>query len=91
MPGTPLFAHHSGSTKAAVTNPLDADLNRETVTDLPPEQLAQLMRSAWRGFYLRPGPIRRLAVDAVRSGSIGEAVRLGRAWTRWTLSRKANR
>ena len=91
MPGTPLFAHHGASTQAAVTNPLDADLSRATVTDLPPEQLAQLMRSAWRGFYLRPRPIRRLAVDAVRSGSIGEAVRLGRAWTRWTLSRGATR
>jgi anaerobic magnesium-protoporphyrin IX monomethyl ester cyclase len=85
MPGTPLFAQHGGSS-AAVTNPLDADLSRATVTDLPPEELARLMRGAWRGFYLRPRPLRRLAVDAVRSGSLGEAVRLGRAWTRWTLS-----
>lgn len=83
MPGTPLFASHGAT--AGVKGPVDGDLERATVTDLPPEQLQRLLRRAWTGFYLRPRPAARLARDAVRSGSIPEAVRLGSALGRWAL------
>ncbi len=41
-------------------NPVDGDLHRDTVTDLDPDQLAALLRTAWVGFYLRPRPMARL-------------------------------
>ena len=88
MPGTPLFAQHrprAAGGGEGVTNPLDGDLERATMTDLPPEELARLMRQAWTGFYLRPRPMTRLAIDAVRSGSVEEGVRMAAAWTRWVL------
>jgi len=81
MPGTPLFQHRS--TSASVKNPVDGDLTRATLTDLPEAQLNQLMRQAWSEFYLRPRPLARLARDAVASGSIVEAARLSRALGRW--------
>ena len=84
LPGTPLFEQHGHS--ADVRNPLDGDLSRKTVTDLPAEQLDALMKLAWRSFYLRPSALRRLAGDAVASGSWREAARLGTAMARWTLS-----
>jgi anaerobic magnesium-protoporphyrin IX monomethyl ester cyclase len=84
MPGTPLFDQHRSST--SVKNPLDGDLNRDTLTDLSEAQLSQLMRHAWSDFYLRPRPLARLARDAWTSGSLAEAVRLGRALGRWTLA-----
>jgi len=84
MPGTPLFAQSHQTT--SVPNPLDGDLERATLTDLPPEELGRLMRQAWTGFYLRPRPLARLAVDAVRSGSLDEGVRMARAWARWAVA-----
>lgn len=81
MPGTPLFAQARET--ASVKNPLDADQTRATITELPPEELAALLRRAWAGFYLRPTPVARLAADAVASGSLGEGVRLASALGRW--------
>ncbi|MFT4975077.1 MAG: anaerobic magnesium-protoporphyrin IX monomethyl ester cyclase [Myxococcota bacterium] len=84
MPGTPLFAQHSRT--ASVPNPLDGDLERATMTDLPPEELGRLLRQAWAGFYLRPRPIARLTIDAVRSGSLDEGMRMAAAWARWAVA-----
>ena len=81
MPGTPLFADHAAG--QAVPNPLDADQERPTVTDMDPEILGQLVRQAWTGFYLRPRPMARLLRDAIASGSIDEAWRMGKALHRW--------
>ena len=81
MPGTPLFAEHAAS--QAVPNPLDADRDRPTVTDMDPELLSKLVRQAWTGFYLRPRPMARLLRDAIASGSIDEAWRMGKALHRW--------
>ena len=82
MPGTPLFSHPR-SEQASVTNPLDADKDRDTLTDMDPVLLGQMVRQAWTGFYLRPRPMARLLRDAITSGSIDEAWRMGRALTRW--------
>ena len=84
LPGTPLFEQLSAPTVGDVRNPVDGDLRRPAVTDLPPEELAALMQTAWRGFYLRPRPIARLARDAWASGSGGEALRLGAAMLRFS-------
>ena len=84
MPGTPLFMQHSQTT--SVPNPLDSDLERATLTDLPPEELGRLMRQAWTGFYLRPRPLARLTIDAVRSGSVNEGLRMAAAWARWAVA-----
>lgn len=86
MPGTPLFAAHASRVGAGVPNPVDGDLARPTLTDLPATELQRLLRQAWIGFYLRPRPLARLARDAWRSGSMGEAVRLGRALGRWAMA-----
>jgi radical SAM superfamily enzyme YgiQ (UPF0313 family) len=83
MPGTSLSAHHK-PTAHGVHNPLDADMNRPTVTDMDPEVLAGLVRQAWTGFYLRPRPMARLVRDAIASGSIDEVWRLSRALTHWS-------
>ena len=84
FPGTPLFdgAARGGEMKS-VKNPVDGDLNRLTLTDLSSSELDRLMRRAWLDFYLRPTPLLRLGRDAVRSGSLDEAWRLGRALGRW--------
>lgn len=82
MPGTPLFSHPR-SEQVSVTNPLDADKDRDTLTDMDPVLLGQMVRQAWTGFYLRPRPMARLLRDAITSGSIDEAWRMGRALTRW--------
>jgi radical SAM superfamily enzyme YgiQ (UPF0313 family) len=84
MPGTPLYAQLQSS--ASVKNPMDGDLKRDTLTDLSEAALNQLMRQAWSDFYLRPRPLARLARDAWTSGSIGEALRLGRALGRWAIA-----
>ncbi len=86
LPGTPLFEQYGASAGGDVTNPLDADQVRHTVSDLPPEELSALMRTAWRDFYLRPRPLARLARDAIASGSVNEAWRLSRATLRWAIS-----
>ena len=85
FPGTPLFEQYGDRPGADVRNPVDGDVHRKTVTDLPPEELGALMRDAWRSFYLRPEPMARLARDAVASGSLREAARLGMAMARWNL------
>ena len=85
MPGTPLFSHPR-SPDGPVVNPLDADQSRPTLTDLPGPELTRLIRSAWMGFYLRPRPMARLLRDAIASGSIDEAWRMGRALGRWRLA-----
>ena len=82
MVGTPLFEEHTAG--PAVTNPLDADRDRATITDMDPAVLGKLVRQAWTGFYLRPRPMARLVRDAFTSGSIDEAWRMGRALGRWT-------
>lgn len=83
MPGTPLFKTHNASASASVPNPVDADAQRSTLTDMDPEVLARLMRQAWTGFYLRPRPMARIFCDAVNSGSLNEVARMGWAWARW--------
>ena len=84
MPGTPLYAMgHAAS--ASIKNPLDGDLQRQTLSDLPPVELQRMLRQAWTGFYLRPSAIRRLSVDAWRSGSLVEMLRMGVALGRWSL------
>jgi radical SAM superfamily enzyme YgiQ (UPF0313 family) len=84
MPGTPLFLQNNRTT--SVPNPLDSDLERATLTDLPPEELGRLMRQAWTGFYLRPRPLARITIDAVRSGSVNEGLRMVAAWARWAVA-----
>ena len=86
MPGTPLFSHPRGG-QSSVTNPLDADKNRPTLTDMDPMVLGQMVRQAWTGFYLRPRPMARLLRDAFTSGSIDEAWRMGKALKRWGSTR----
>ncbi|HJN75947.1 MAG TPA: radical SAM protein [Myxococcota bacterium] len=85
FPGTPLFEDYGHLSGADVRNPVDGDVHRKTVTDLPPAELSSLMRYAWRSFYLRPEPMARLARDAVASGALREAARLGMAMARWNL------
>ena len=85
MPGTPLYSHPRGAA-AGVTSPLDADLARETLTDIDPAQLSRLVRQAWTGFYLRPRPMARLLRDAITSGSIDEMWRMGRSLSEWSMS-----
>jgi len=85
LPGTPLFASHRDRVQKSVRSPVDSELQKNTLTDLPAEDLDRLMKQAWRSFYLRPTPMMRLAVDAVQSGSIAEAVRLGKSMARWSL------
>ncbi|MCB9764532.1 MAG: B12-binding domain-containing radical SAM protein [Alphaproteobacteria bacterium] len=91
LPGTPLFESHGHHAAADVRNPVDGDLHRRTVTDLPAEELAGLMREAWRRFYLRPRPLGRLARDAWASGASREALRLGVAMARWSVEPRARR
>ncbi len=86
LPGTPLFASHGARAGGDVRNPVDGDADRRTVSDLPAAELAQLMRRAWTGFYLRPRPMARLARDAWVSGSWREAGRLGVAMARWSVA-----
>lgn len=86
LPGTPLFASHGDQVRGGVGSPVDSERTKQTLTDLPIEELDRLMRFAWRRFYLRPAPLMRLAKDAVNSGSILEALRLGKNMARWSLS-----
>lgn len=85
LPGTPLFASHRDEIRGSVTSPVDSESQKQTLTDLPVEELDRLMRFAWRSFYLRPTPMVRLAKDAVNSGSVSEAWRLGKNMARWSL------
>ncbi len=83
FPGTPLFEANASGASSVTSNPVDSERARVTVSDLPPDELAALLRLAWRGFYLRPRPIARIARDAVASGSLAEAARLGLGMARW--------
>jgi anaerobic magnesium-protoporphyrin IX monomethyl ester cyclase len=85
LPGTPLFASHRDEIRGSVRSPVDSESQKQTLTDLPVEELDRLMRYAWRSFYLRPTPMARLAKDAVNSGSVSEAWRLGKNMARWSL------
>ena len=83
MPGTDL---ETMGAAVDVSGPLDSDLSRPTVTDLPPEELSQLMREAWWGFYLRPAPMVRVAADAWASGALGELARMALRLTSYQVS-----
>jgi len=85
LPGTPLFLSHQDEIRGSVRSPVDSESEKKTLTDLPVEELERLMRYAWRSFYLRPTPLVRLAKDAVNSGSMSEAFRLGKSMARWSL------
>jgi hypothetical protein len=80
-----LFASHRDEIRGSVRSPVDSESQKQTLTDLPVEELDRLMRYAWRSFYLRPTPMARLAKDAVNSGSVSEAWRLGKNMARWSL------
>ena len=82
-PGTPIFALASHG--VSVKNPLDSDLHRQALSDIPPARLQRLLREAWLGFYLRPKALSRIALDAYRSGSIGEGARIAAALGRWAV------
>lgn len=70
MPGTSLSMQFDSS--ASVTNFLDADVQRKTLTSLDEETLVKAMNDAWRYFYLRPRPLFRLGRDIVKSGYVFE-------------------
>lgn len=86
LPGTPLFAESSDRRRVSVRSPVDSEIEKDTLTDLPEEELNRLMKQAWRSFYLRPTPMVRLAKDAVSSGSVFEGIRLLKSMARWSLS-----
>jgi radical SAM superfamily enzyme YgiQ (UPF0313 family) len=85
LPGTELG---SDIEPVNVLSPVDSDLSRPTITDLPASELSKLMRDAWRGFYLRPTSIWRIGRDAVNSGSVGEMMRLGGIMLNYQVSSK---
>ena len=85
LPGTELGADIE---PVNVLSPVDSDLNRPTITELPANELSKLMRDAWRGFYLRPTSIWRIGCDAVNSGSVGEMMRLGGIMLNYQVSSK---
>ena len=70
MPGTSLSMQFDSS--ASVTNFLDADVQRKTLTSLDEDTLIKAMNDAWRYFYLRPRPLFRLSRDIVKSGYVFE-------------------
>lgn len=74
LPGTKIG---EGIEPVNVISPVDSDLYRPTITEIPANELSKLMREAWRDFYLRPTSMWRIGVDAVNSGSLSEIVRLG--------------
>ena len=87
MPGTPLTA--MGYQPQSAVNPLDADLDRQTISDLSPPELEKLLRQAWTQFYIRPKAISRLGIDAFNSGSLSELVRMGTALVRWSFDSRS--
>ena len=70
MPGTSLSLQFDSS--ASVTNFLDADSERRTLTSLDEALLSKAMTDAWRYFYLRPRPLFRLSRDIIKSGYVFE-------------------
>ena len=86
MPGTDISAQFASRT--SVKNPLDRDMARETLSDLPEEELSALMKEAWIGFYLRPRALFRISVDGLRSGSWRQGVRFATGMGRWAMARQ---
>ena len=72
MPGTPLTEALAGNHQISVGSPLDGDLDRPTATDMSPNELSQLVRKAWLGFYGQPRRLLRLSKDLLHSGSLLE-------------------
>ncbi len=85
LPGTELG---SDIEPVNVLSPVDSDLSRPTITEIPARELSKLMRDAWRGFYFRPTPMWRIGRDAVNSGSVGEMMRLGGIMLNYQVSSK---
>ncbi|MEC7985710.1 MAG: hypothetical protein VX278_11145, partial [Myxococcota bacterium] len=83
MPGTPISMQYQHTLN--VKNPLDRDVQRETISDLQTDELQELMREAWLGFYLRPKPMLQLSIDSWRSGSFREGLRMAVGLGRWAL------
>ena len=84
MPGTPLAEKYAKA--ASVTNPMDSDRERPTLTDLTEGELQALMRRAWLGFYLHPRALSRISMDAIKSGSFPEGIRIAVGMGRWATS-----
>ena len=80
-PGAPLGA--APGLRRDLRGPLDADAQRAVLTDLPAGDLRRWLIRAWGGFYLRPGPLLRLAGASLRSGAWRDAPRLGLAVAGW--------
>jgi len=91
MPGTPISSMLSADRMVSVTNPLDGDIDRQTITDLEEKQLQQLMRSAWLGFYLQPQRLLRLGRDIIRSGYLREGFYTLGAVSKWHLEQVVTR
>ena len=64
-------------------NPLDTELQRQVATSLSAHRLHRLLKLAWLGFYLRPGPLLRLGVGFTTSRTWPDALRLGRDLLGW--------
>lgn len=87
MPGTPLTEALSGNHRISVGSPLDGDLDRPTATDMSPQELSQLVRKAWLGFYGQPRRLLRLSKDLLHSGSLFEGVHMVPAVVDWATLR----
>ncbi len=85
LPGAPLGV--DGGTPQDVRSFLDTDAERAVLSDIPSGELARWLRRAWGGYYLRPGPLSRLARAALRSGSWIEGPRVARVAATWALRR----
>ena len=83
MPNTEISTNYPQH--ISVPNPLDADIQRETISSLSQEELEQLMKKAWFGFYGRPRKIKQLSKDAIQSGYLSEGVRSAASFLRWSL------
>ena len=81
MPGTEISGMYPKS--ISVPNPLDVDMNRETISSLSQEDLQMLMREAWLGFYGRPRKIKQLGMNAIQSGYVSEGVRSVGSFLLW--------
>lgn len=82
MPGTPIS---QSASFVSVKNPLDADIQRRTLTDMNGPELQRLLQKAWLSFYIQPKRMYFIGRDSVRSGSWREGLRLGRQFGLWFL------
>lgn len=80
MPGTSISEMFVAE-NVSVTNMLDADVHRKTLTSLSEEELQTLMNQAWKDFYLRPHTALRLGLDMWRSGYWKEIAKNSYAWS----------